>query len=213
MPNTVTGKTKIVNLGLTQLGVPGISDFDQDNSDQAELARGTYDTYRDAVLEEFPWNFATKRVSVSALTTTPRFGYSRCYPLEDDCLRVLEVYGDTDQNWGVEKIESGLVLVTNISSPVYYKYIARIDTVELYSALFVQALAARLAMEWCLALIASDRKQASLVKIYSEKVRLARTADSQEKTPEQIQASEWVDHRFRGTTVPLAKLQGDPQPL
>jgi hypothetical protein len=213
MPNTVTGKTKIVNLALTQLGVPRIASFDDAESDAAELARGSYDAYRDAVLEEFPWNFATKRVSASALNTPPRFGYRNSYPLEDDCLRVLEVYGDADQNWGVETTSDGLVLASDIDSPVYYRYIARVEACELYSALFVQALAARLSMEWCLELTSHERKQKQLAELYSSKIRLARTADSQEKTPEQIQASEWVDARFRGTTVPLGKLQGDPQPL
>lgn len=207
-----TSKVEIVNQALVLLGEAAIATFD-DTSEAARLARVTYDSIRDALMQEFTWNFLVTRDSASLSAVTPTWGPTYAYPLDPDDLRVLKVQGDENNDWAVELHNGAPHVVTDLESPIYYLALRRSEDVSRYPALFVQALASRLALEWAEALGRSESLMQRLASIYNGKLKLARQVDSQERTPAIIDADLWADSRRFGGMVPLAKLSGPPDPL
>lgn len=206
-------KVEIVNLGLAHLGARQIASFD-DDSEEARLARTTYDSLLDAVLTEFPWNFAVERRTVSKAPATVAWGDLAAFPMDADDLRILGIQGgEHDLDFGVESIDGVPYIVTNHEDPLNYVAIRRITDASRYSPLFVQALAARIAMEWTQALGRGQELLSRMAELYSSKLRLARQVDSQERTPQQMQAFEWIDAHERGDSPRRARLSGPPQPL
>lgn len=202
-------KTHIVNMALAMIGEPAITDFTED-TESASLATLWYDSLRDSVLVEFPWNFAIGREQATAQATAPAWEFDLAYPLDPDCLRVVQVHGDRDLPWRVERVAGASVLVTNIASPISYRFIKRVEEVEDYSPLFVQALAARIGMDFAEPLGKSQTLIENLARLYTMKLKLARTVDSSEKTPGVVEASAWIESRGNAAAA-RAKLDGDPQ--
>jgi hypothetical protein len=213
MPNTLNSKTAIVNRGLSLIGVPAIANFNVQGNKGAALARTNYAALRDAVLEEYTWNFATRRISVAKLSTAPLYRFGNAYSLLDEVLRVVEVNDDRHADWNVEEQDDAVVLVTDLGSPIIYTAILRGEVVSLYSALFIEALAARIASEWCIPLTDNEGRAELFSKAYNAKIRIARSADSQEKTPEVIQASDWINARGPAGTGSVANVPGAAVPL
>jgi len=201
-----TTKTQIFNLALAHIGEPGIANF-QIAGAPARNARLIYDDIRDQVIHEFPWNFATRYDSAAALAETPSWHWQNAYVMPSDYLRVLRIQGDLRRDWEVADMDDKTVLMCNISSPINFKYIRRVTNVSRYSPNFVSALAARLAIELVIPLGKRLTLMDSLRTIYMAKMSLARTVDSQEKTPEIIQANDWTDARMNSGPV-LARLTG-----
>lgn len=205
----------IINIGLAHLGQGAISDMNDTSAQGQEpsrLARLRWDELVEAVLVELPWNFAVTRGTATKLSTAPAWGYANAFPLDPDCLRVLECNGDADASWQLEVVDSQVCIVTDLDSPLQYRWIKRVTDVSQFSPAFVSALAARIAMEFAEPLTRDQAILENMTRFYSSKIQRARQIDSQERTPPVIDASTWTDARRRGI-VQLAKLSGDPQPL
>lgn len=205
-------KTRIWNMGMAAIGDIEIEDFDA-VGESARLARLLYAELRDAVLEEFPWQFASTRLTIASQSTAPDWGWQLAYPVPADYLRLDQLSGDKDYDWDVESVGGKRCIVTDLGSPINIRYIYRITDTSQYSALFTQALAARIAMETGETLGKSQKVLENQARLYTNKLKLARQVRSQERTPAVISASEWDDARRRGGAQTLAKLDGDPQPL
>ena len=116
-------KVDICNNALRRLGQNTIVSLSED-SPQARLCNQIYDSVRDSLLAEHPWNFAMERASLAQLSSTPDFGFDYEYQLPSDCLRVWATDIEPEQVW-VWQIEGGK-LRTNADS-VYILYIKRED--------------------------------------------------------------------------------------
>lgn len=204
-------KVSIWNIGLSHIGQGEIADFNE-SSESARLARLRWDPLLDAVLVEMPWNFATARASAAAGSTAPLWRWTAAYPLDPLCLRVLELEGDDDADWEIEDVAGITSVVTDLGSPINYRYIKRVIDPARFSPLFVEALAARIAIECAESITRDQAIIRNMVELYNTKLKLARQVDSQEKTPVQIDASTWIRARSQGL-VALAKLSGGSQPL
>ena len=185
-------KTDIVNHALLALGHRTILSFN-DPSIEAQLARATYDTKRDAVLRAHPWNFSIKRASISADSETPAWEFDSQYTMPSDCLRVLELQNE-DMDVGRWRIE-GRKILTNIGAPLNIRYIFRNEVVTQYDPLFVEALSFRLAMDWVEPLVKAANLKEVMMAAYQEKLSEARTMDGAESTPLKIEADTWIDVR------------------
>lgn len=203
----MSSKTDIVNMAASFLGQPPIASIETDQGPIGETARATYTPMLDAVLRGFTWNFALQRRSAVS-SGTPEWGWNYQYNLADDELRVISLESDDINDWVVE----GRKILTDLGSPINYKTIVRVIDPTLYDSLFIEAFARRLAMNWAERILKSTTASREQAKLYSELMREARSIDSTEKTPEVIEANEWIDSRGKRATR-RAVLSGDPQAL
>ena len=180
----------IINAALSKLGEQAILAV-TDASAPGRLANRTYADIRDALLREFPWNFATKRASLAADPVAPTWGFARKFNLPSDCLRVVELNNDADEDWRNE----GRTIVTDITAPLQIIYIgsAQVDAMD---STFREALAARLAMEWAEPLSQTSSVVSAMSALYKNKLRVARVADGQEDSTREVTAPSFINARF-----------------
>lgn len=180
----------IINAALSKLGEQPLLVI-TDNSPPGQLANRTYDDLRDALLGEFPWNFATKRASLAASVDTPEWGFDFQYNLPGDLLRLVEVNDAVDTGW---RNEGGKV-VTNMEAPLEIKYIGSVEVGQM-NATFRDALAARLAMEWAEPLSQTTTVVESMVSFYRNKLQVARVSDGQEDQIRLMDYPDFIQARF-----------------
>lgn len=189
---------QIANRALTKLGAATITDM-LDNTKSARVMNGMFDIVRDAELAAQPWSFASKRVELPASSTAPPYGWARAFPLPSDYLRLIEVgedyvYYDTDTG-ALFQVEGGSIL-TDQASPLQVRYTSRVTNSGLFPALFIEALACRLAAEACESITQSASKREQAWAEHKQAVREARRANAFEQPPRQLPATSWVRAMF-----------------
>lgn len=178
---------QIANRAITFLGGDAIASL-EDDTKEGRAAKRMYEQTRDQVLRDHPWNFAVKRASVSANTTSPVFEYTNAFDFPNDTLRIIEV--DTDEEWAVE----GRQIVTDASAPLKIVYLERVTDATLFDALFVEAYALRLAADIAYDVTASQTVAQGLEAKYQRALSVARTVDAQESLPEH--ELNWIEARL-----------------
>ena len=192
-------KTSIANSALRKISQLPLTDFDSDESMAGKLARETFDDLRDAVLQDHLWNFAIRRVAIAADADAPLYEWDYAYPFPESphkALRILEVQNEEPLtgNW----VSEGNRILTNFSSPINVRYVSQEEIVADYPPLFREALAARLAAEWCIPLDGPTSLHASMWQLYREKLGSAKTADGQEGMPPKHEPYGWIQSRWYG---------------
>ena len=172
----------IANIALTQLGARIIISVDDDNL-EANMVKVHYDSARDAVLEEREWTFAVKRATLAALQDAPEWGFGTAFPLPVDTIRVMEVRANLPQHIQFNELMNTLdwrregdtiVCDANI---IRIRYVSQVVDPLLFSAAFVQCLAARLAFEMAIGLTQSSKLQAQAATLYESKLKKAASTD------------------------------------
>lgn len=181
----------ICNMALAEIGRGMMLTSLDESTQAARTCKLRYPYARDAVLRAYDWNFAAKRAELAANETAPAFEYAVAFDLPSDCLQVRSVYDGEDIPWVVE---SGQIL-TDIEAPLYIKYTYRCTDVAKFDALFVQALASRIAADIAVSLSESVGRAQSLWQVYQAKLSEARRRDAQEGQPEELPAGSWRDSR------------------
>jgi hypothetical protein len=150
---------EICNIALLRAGCTETIDSLAESTEEAEAANVHYGPARDALLEEFSWPFATRRATL-ALSTETRTGWDYVYDLPGDCLAPRSIVGEfrtpgegEEIPFAVELSDDGStkLLLTDQENAVL-SYTSQVESVGLFSPLFVDALAWRLASEFALAL-------------------------------------------------------------
>ena len=89
-------EVSVCNLALARLGIDvPIANLETEQSKAASQCRLHYETARDAMLADFPWNFARRRAALAELADDPAEGWEYNYALPNDCLRVVAVIPET----------------------------------------------------------------------------------------------------------------------
>lgn len=192
-----------MNRAASKLGADRISDR-SDNTKVARELDACFDSVRDAELRAHTWRFSLARAELSALSTTPAFGFDYEYLLPTDCLRVVQVgqyyWADLSDYRGSDvspfSIE-GRKLLTNLPAPVELRYVRRMtDTdAEQWDALFVETLACRLAIEICEAVTGSTSKKDGLAADYKDRLMEALQANDLEIPPTLPPDDTWMATR------------------
>lgn len=165
----------ICNLALSWLGASMITSL-ADNSTEAKLCKVNYPLIRDAVLEASDWSFAIKRAKIDPLLTGPVFGGYRRFPIPPDSLRVLSVSANENDSRRIDwRVEEDHVLANN--EIIYIRYIFRVRDPKVYSPLFVQALAARIAADLAIPIAESRTLRNENWDLYMAKLREATAND------------------------------------
>lgn len=181
----------LINSGLAKLGEQALLSV-TDDSPAGRLANRHYPDLRDALLREYPWNFATRRASLAAETTAPDWEFANSYPLPSDCLRVVALNNPDMISWRNENRR----ILTDLSAPLQIKYVAQITDVNAMDPAFRDTLAARLAMEWAEPLAQTTTVQNAMSTLYRNKLQVARVADGQEDDQQILDAPSYIDARF-----------------
>lgn len=168
-------KVEIVNLALRLLGVERINDL-TDNNKRASVMSDIYDLCRRQVLCDADWSFARKRQTISALATTPAFGWNYEFNRPSDCLNIVQEYNDEPY-----EAESTLLMAdTNALSLIFTMDVT--DTSK-FSAGFNTALAHKLAHKACFALLNDKTKEDRMAADYAKEVADARFQNSKDNPP------------------------------
>lgn len=186
--NLSLSEVKICNLALRKLGARLIESLD-DVSQEAVTCNLMYEPVRDAVLREYPWNFAACRVRLAKIAESPAFGYSFQYQIPPDCLHIRQLNNLNDEF----VIEGDRILTNRDGASVVYT--RRITNPALFDASFLMALAARLASEIADDITGSSSRVKEMWTIYLNALQSARLADSSEGHEDVMQDEPWLEAR------------------
>lgn len=179
----------ICNRALQKLGAARIRALDEDTPNARSCA-AAYEIVRDAELRAHPWAFAIARVVLAPVDAAPVFGYGYAYPLPADCLRALH---DPDgPEWRIE----GKNLLSDEGPALRLRYIRRAETPTDFDALFVEALACRLAVELAEEITQSNTKKADAAKQYRAALAEAQRANAIERAYQIPATDDWLLARY-----------------
>lgn len=188
----------IANRALQKVGVSiQISTFD-DPSQEARAIKLCYESLRDAELQKNVWVFAVTRAQLAADTSTPAFDRLFQYQLPENYLRgapTTPLQSFLQEDW----LREGRKILTNDVAPLDLRYVRSDTTPEQYDPQFVEALAARIAIELVEELTQSNTKKNALEASYLFHIQSARAANCIEKRPTRSQRDTWETVRSNGT--------------
>ena len=198
-----TSVVQIINNALIKIGASAILTLTE-NSESARAANLIYEQVRDASIRDHVWNFAIRRVELAQNSTAPAFEFSYQYNLPSDCLRVLRM-----EDMGMYyKIEGGKLLTDEGTAKILY--LSRVEDVNLFDALFVEALSARIAAELSVTLSESNTLYTNMMEIYQRKIVDARSMDAQESGYQELIADTWLDSRLNYAGSAGVSVNGRP---
>lgn len=145
----MASEVSIVNQALARVAQGTIVNL-SDNDRLSRVASLHYEDKRDALLRDYRWKFAIKRIELPALLDPPEFGHRHAYQLPADSLRALSVNEidpefDPDLDPAIWDRE-GPNIVTDEEPPIKVRYIARITDTTRFDPSFVDALSIYLAI-------------------------------------------------------------------
>jgi hypothetical protein len=186
---------EIASNALRLLGDDPITSF-SDDTERARLVNAIYEEMRDEVTRAAVWNCCKSRQVLASLSETPAFGWAYYHQLPADCLRVVDVLsGDTRIDHTIE----GRRLMTDVSS-VNLIFLQRVTDPNEFDVLFISAYTARIAAELALPVSGSNTVATAMWTAYDKKITEARTIDSQEGTPANLDAQSIMDARAGSVT-------------
>lgn len=193
----MANKTDIANLALTMLGAEQIASING-KSESANKIRIVYDSVRNAIFEEHPWNFASNEVRLAPVVDRPLRGFAYQYNKPADCVRVNNIYDKDGNELPPEEFTvTGDKIQCNYNS-IIISYNTLITDESLFSSLFVQAFATRIAFEICYGLTGSRTLMSDLWALYQQKLQIGKTANAKEDPYKDLDkfSDPWIDARF-----------------
>lgn len=207
-------ETAICNMALARIGhnIP-IVDILSDTTLAGDLSRLFYDSTRDILLQDHPWNFAIKRAELAADATAPSFEYDYAFPLPNDCLRVIRtsweatgwsnrdeavrVFWDSNSiPYRIERHSSGATALLCNEDSVSIEYISKVTDTSRFAPMFTDVLVARLAAEFAMPLADNAALAKNAWDVYASKISEARSRDAMEGSPRDVvDTSPWIQAR------------------
>lgn len=178
-------EASIYNLVLDKLSEGSVLGPDDDRAVVRWLRRN-YAPTRDQLLAQHPWNFAVRRKTVAADTTTPAFEWRYQYTRPTDCIRVLPLTADGTRNGPPAPfVIEGAKILTNLTAPLKMRYIARIEDVPQFSPHFLKLLVHTLSAEAAHWMTGKQALAKALVDSLPSTTMNAQLIDSLEGSPEE----------------------------
>lgn len=194
----------ICNVALLRVGVRKFLEDLSGSSVEAQACSALFEPLRDAVLQEFSWRFATKRASLTVLSSAERSGWEYVYSLPSDFLFARYIYPSTttpnpDQRVPFElemnDTDDGKVLVCNLEDAELV-YVAKVDNPGLWTPLFCDALSWRIAADLARALPVKPQVAQAMDVGYQRALNLAIAAELRNEQSGAIPEAESI--RARG---------------
>ena len=205
----MASEVEIANRALSKLGENRITSMD-DATKPARAMKARFALLRDAELAAYAWRFAVTRVNLASSVAVPEWGFSTIYTRPVDDLRPLRVNGAwvDFRTIGVQYEATGFSsgapmyqiiggdIHTNLSAPLEYEYIRKEDNTGLWDALFVEALACRLAVDAAEELTQSTAKTEIVMRQYQDALSQARRVNALYSQPRRKASGSFMQARF-----------------
>lgn len=185
----MTSQVEICNLALSRIGAGTISAIDEDTR-EARTCLLHYEPTLRSLLRSHEWNFAKKRAVLAQLVDAPVSEYTYQYALPSDFVKVCRINAVYTDEYRIE----GAALLSD-EGTVTLEYVRAVADPNLFDALFVDVFAQRLAAEIAYPLTENTGLSESVFRIYSDKLREARTMNARDGTPRDIETTTWLDAR------------------
>lgn len=191
----------ICNRALARIGVSILINSMNEASNEARMASLFYDATRQALLRDFPWPFATRRVVLANLGAAPTgWGFRYRYPVDALRIQSLVLPGHRSPAahervpFSIASDAEGKILVTD-AAVAEALYTADVRDASQFDALFADALTWAVAAEMAMPLM----QNASIAKAMREQVvqaiSTARSAAFEEGQEDQPPESEFITVR------------------
>ena len=192
-------KTKIVNFGIILMGDDRISNVDTTDTKPAKIMREIYDNARDALLQSYPWNFATELAVLAKDGTDPKFGFTNRFLLPTDALALLAIEDNTSvlvrpSGDPIYRVR-GRFIHTDVGAPLNIFYTKRVTDEGQFTALFGEGLGARLAAIATESITQSNSKVAKIEAIFDRIIARAFSADAIENPADPLPEDIWLEER------------------
>lgn len=203
---TINSSTDICNLALDLLSVENIEDIENPSNATEEILNRWYVQSRKKLLREHPWNFAVKRIILAADTQDPAFAYEAQFSVPSDFVRLCYISTDltVDEEYILPQhafqFENNKILLTEYygdATSVRLVYVADVTTVSQYDPMFIDLLAHEIALSVAYKLTESNTNIDRINALKSERSRMAKAIDGQERPPQKIERSRMLSARRR----------------
>ena len=187
----MSSMTQICNLALSYLGCRRI-DSPTEESEEARAAQLHYEVCKNEILRSVSWNFA-RRVSTVARLDKEVPGWGGVYQLPLDCLYVIDLHGQAGATvpQGEYRL-AGREVLCHLEKP-WLEYISgEIDPMN-FDALFVTALAYRLAGAMAHDLTGNGSLTNQMGQLYQQTLAEARLANGTEGNLEVVQSRRYME--------------------
>lgn len=136
-------KLEIINRALLKLGEPPVSSLN--DTAFGKSYEMIYDDVKKLLLSAYPWRFATALQSL--VQEQEKYGARYLYALPEDCLLLLRVFDTNTETALLEYEIAGQAIALETNADISVEYVQDIDDDASFSALFREALAAKIASE------------------------------------------------------------------
>lgn len=188
----MASEVSICNSALQKLGGSAIVSLTEDSVNARECNR-CYVDMRDAELRAHVWNFARKRVTLSADSAEPDSDvFSYQFTLPADYLRVV-LPQRTNLDW---TIEGGKLLTNDGNSLADFVYVRRVTDANLMDPLFRDSLACRIALQICEKVTQSSSKKEGIRQDRKDALREARRINAMQRYPGEADTDSWETARL-----------------
>jgi hypothetical protein len=186
-------ETDVANVALRLVGGTRITSFTQ-ATPNANAINDIYSEIRDTLLE-YPWNFATQRVELAQLTTTPSFRFDYAYALPSDWIYTVSVH-DNDGGFGTidfrEEQLAGQKVLSTDSTAIYLTYVKRETNPNLMPPSFRIALSSSLARNLAITIANSNVLEDQLAARAEKDLAKAKSIDALGSFPEPRPRGSWA---------------------
>lgn len=198
-------KTQIVNLALQRIGCSQfVANADSEDSTEARAARLAFDDERDYALRSFPWPFATAYATLGLVagssSSRVNYDWTFAYRHPPDCLEARRIVTPNGRKetvppaFRIGRDSQGRLIYTD-QEQAQLEYTIRIaDAVE-FDALFVSALAWRLAHVLAPALSRIEGKTEDALKMFLFDLSRAEAGAMNEGQSDEPPEAEWIRAR------------------
>lgn len=191
----------ICNMALGLIGASTISDLSSDRSSNAEHCNTYYETARDGAFEKIDWNFARARVTLAPLEETAPEEWSYVYAYPAECVKARRISHALRRTNTPYPFEVGLnadftqkAIFTDKADAVLV-YTRRIENPNLYTPLFIEAFAAKLASLLAVPVLRKQSVADAMDKLFMSKINLASAESANEGEDDEPPESMFVEAR------------------
>lgn len=155
-----------------------------------------YDQTRREVLRKHPWNFAKKRVELTASATDPEFGYTYAFNVPNDFIRLCTIGDDSIDDIRTQyEVENGQILINGDSNTLKISYIYNCELVSRFDPLFLKCLVLQLAIDLAPRFTTSPATKKELKDDLERTIPWGTAVDGQERPPKRIERSKFLSRR------------------
>lgn len=202
-----TAAVEVCNLALDLLKQDVITSIDSPTGGTDVICARWYDQVRRSTLRKHPWNFAATRATLAPNAIAPAFGFTQAFDLPNDFVRLLTIGDDSiDDLQGKYQLEDGQLLFSySDDSSLKIRYVYDFTEVARMDPLFVDVLAAELALRIAYKVTGSDEAAERITEHLKKIAPEAYAIDGQERPPIRIQRSKFLQRRRSGTSGVASK--------